>query len=115
MNRQHTFLVKSSDGISSYTVDFLVSDDSTVVLCSCPAGAKGKACKHKILLLKNRFELLVDTQQIEQLDSVLKDLQKSKLFNELQCLEEAESAYELTLLSLNRAKKRFENVLKGIY
>jgi len=114
LNQQHTFLVRSSDGISSYKVDFLVSDDSTVVLCSCPAGVKGKACKHKILLLKNRFELLVDTQQIEQLDSVLKDLQKSKLFNELQCLEEAESAYELTLLSLNRAKKRFENVLKGI-
>jgi hypothetical protein len=113
LNQQHTFLVRSSDGVSSYTVDFLISDDSAMVLCSCPAGAKGKTCKHKILLLKNRSDLLVDTQQIEQLDSVLKGLQKSNLFNELQCLEEAESAYELALLSLNRAKKRFENVLKG--
>lgn len=113
MNQQHTFLVRSSDGVSSHTVDFLISDDSAMVLCSCPAGAKGKTCKHKILLLKNRSDLLVDTQQIEQLDSVLKGLQKSNLFNELQCLEEAESAYELALLSLNRAKKRFENVLKG--
>jgi len=113
LNQQHTFLVRSSDGVSSYTVDFLISDDSAKVLCSCPAGAKGKTCKHKILLLKNRSDLLVDTQQIEQLDSVLKGLQKSNLFNELQCLEEAESAYELALLSLNRAKKRFENVLKG--
>jgi len=113
LNQQHTFLVRSSDGVSSYTVDFLISDDSAMVLCSCPAGAKGKTCKHKILLLKNRSDLLVDTQQIEQLDSVLKGLQKSNLFNELQCLEEAESAYELALLSLYRAKKRFENVLKG--
>jgi hypothetical protein len=113
LNEQHTFLVRSSDGASSYTVDFLISDDSAMVLCSCPAGAKGKTCKHKILLLKNRSDLLVDTQQIEQLDSVLKGLQKSNLFNELHCLEEAESAYELALLSLNRAKKRFENVLKG--
>jgi hypothetical protein len=93
LNQQHTFLVRSSDGVSSYTVDFLISDDSAMVLCSCPAGAKGKTCKHKILLLKNRSDLLVDTQQIEQLDSVLKGLQKSNLFNELQCLEEAESAY----------------------
>jgi len=89
LNQQHTFLVRSSDGVSSYRVDFLVSDDSAMLLCSCPAGAKGKACKHKILLLKNRSDLLVDTQQIEQLDSVLKGLQKSNLFNELQCLEEA--------------------------
>jgi hypothetical protein len=85
-----------------------------VVLCSCPAGSKGKNCKHKILLLKNRSDLLVDKQQIEQLDGVLKDLRKGKLFNELQCLEEAESAYQRALLSLNRAKKHFENVLKGI-
>lgn len=114
MNRQHTFLVRSSDGVSSYTVDFVISDDSIMVLCNCPAGAKGKTCKHKILLLKNRFELLVDTQQVDKLDSVLKDLRKGNLFNELECLEEAESAYELALRSLNRAKKRFENVLKGI-
>lgn len=113
MNQKRTFLVRSSDGVSNYSVDFVVSELGMAVLCSCPAGVKGKLCKHKLSLLKNQTNLLVENLQAQDLGVLLQSMRNGNLLIELHQFEHAEAVYEVALASLNQAKKRLENSLKG--
>jgi len=113
LNWRKRFSVLSSDGHTIYYVDFVFSGDRVAVRCSCPAGNKGRFCKHKVLLLKNRSELLVENQQIDELSIMLCELRDQALFHELELLCQAEAIHDAAVVSLNEAKKRFEIVLRG--
>lgn len=113
MSEMCSFLVRSSDGVTSYSVEIGTSDFLVVVKCSCPAGIKGKLCKHKVRLLGNDYEVLSDNLQKQELSSVLHSIRDSTALIELRQYKEAELAYKTALATFEKAKKRLEKSLKG--
>jgi len=45
------FEVRSSDGVTTYAVEFSLESGKLHIHCSCPAGVLGKWCKHKMWLI----------------------------------------------------------------
>ena len=112
MKESQKFFVRSSDGVSSYPVEIAITDSVVTVQCGCPAGVKGKLCKHKVHLLNSGSEILTDKLQKETLNLVLLRIQGSQAMIELQNYRETEMAYNAAVSSFEQAKKRFEKVLK---
>jgi len=113
MNVKHSFLVRSSDGVSSYLIEMTVSSLELAVQCSCPAGIKGRLCKHKVHLLDNDVSILVDKQQEEDLRLVLSSTRDSASLIELQRYKEAELACNAASASFEQTRKRLERTLRG--
>lgn len=113
MSENYEFLVQSSDGVSSYSVEIMTSDLDMAVKCSCPAGVKNKLCKHKVRLLDNDVDILVDKRQKDALSLVLHRSQEKTALIELRRYREAELTYNDACASFAQAKKRLEKMLRG--
>ena len=105
--------VLSSDGDSSYVVEFVFDEGSLTVHCECPAGEFGKSCRHKLGLLQGDFSILANSDEKPLLDNVRQWVEKSKLNELLATLRSAEAAEKAAKASLAVAKKRLEKAMSG--
>lgn len=91
-----TILVKSSSQTEPRTVLMRQDDSGLSIACDCPAGERGRICKHKRAMASADDRMLYDEGQRENFKQVMELLAQSgysDLMNELKAAEnELESA-----------------------
>jgi len=106
------FLVKSSDKVTVYQVNFSLGKDVRIQ-CDCPAGVFGKICKHKIGLLLGEVGLLADSNQADFLMECIKKLDGSDILKVLNELNEGERQLSKIKKICEVKKKSLEKLLQG--
>lgn len=105
--------MKSSDGDSTYVVQFIFDAGKLSVYCACIAGALGKICKHKISLLNGDGGSLVDSGQDGRVAEVQKWIMQSDWPALLRLFGEAEVRASAAQTELARMKKKMEAGMKN--
>ncbi len=113
MTERFEFLVRSSDGLSNYSVVISLTDSMASVACNCGAGVLGRLCKHKLRLLERDFAILASPSQGNELNELLDRMVGSRVMAEMQGYREAEFAKQESTRSFELAKKRLEIALRG--
>ena len=113
MLMEKKLFAKSSDGINSYSVHFIIQEDKLSIFCDCPAGEWGKFCKHKLALLRNEKDMLFNRDQEKELAEVQNWVRQSKYPDMLEKLDSAEREAKKANAELKKAKKSFENAMKS--
>jgi len=101
------FEVQSSDGGSTYPVEFSVENEMLHVYCGCPAGALGKWCKHKMRLVSGDSSAVLGNFDSTDMDEVLTWVKKSgypRLLNEMKLAED----------EMQAAKKKMDNAKRAL-
>jgi len=106
------FIVKSSDNLTTYKVDFNFGE-VVQVQCDCPAGIYGKHCKHKMGLLQGDTSLLADPNQSGLLTECLSRLDGSDIFKAIQELNACEHQLSEMKKICEKKKKSLEKILQG--
>lgn len=110
---QHDLLVKSSDGDSTYVVQFILVAEKLSVYCSCSAGAFGRSCKHKLALLNGDRKLLFENGTNEGFDEVQVWIKRSAWPALLVALDSAEERYRVAKSEAEKIKKTIEAGMKN--
>ncbi len=102
--------VEGSTG-DSYTATFAREGDILRALCSCPAGASGTHCKHRLALLAGDFrqargDLTADVG--EQVATLLRGTEVERV---LQALSEAQRDLERAQREVKSHKKALDRVM----
>ena len=113
MFTEKKLFVKSSDGINAYTVHFILQEDKLSIFCDCPAGKWGKFCKHKLALIRNFEDMLLNRDQEKELAEVQNWIRQSKYPDLIKKLEFAESEVKKANADLKKVKKSFETAMKS--
>ncbi|RYH04109.1 hypothetical protein EU805_01685 [Salipiger sp. IMCC34102] len=82
-------LVKSKSSGAEYTVEVFTEGDIPMITCSCPAGANGKACKHRFSLLNGDWkEVKHSSHSAEDFENLLHGSQLREAITEMRQAEE---------------------------
>jgi hypothetical protein len=104
-----SFLVQGSSS-SPYVVSFSKPLNSILCKCTCPAGLKGQACKHRLRILRGFAENIVsgNLHEVEIVSSWLPGSEIERVLLEVERLEHEASKVktELTL-----AKKKLSKAM----
>jgi uncharacterized Zn finger protein len=106
------FQVESSDGITSYIVEFVREGNALFAHCNCPAGNYGKLCKHKLMIMSGEIENFHDVNQKQSYEIVKGWIQNSSLPGFMFDLASSEKELEKLKVRVNRFKKQLEIALK---
>lgn len=104
--------VKSSDGTSSYSVEFNWDGMQLKVSCDCRAGALGQHCRHKDGLLRGDPTLLADSIDRDWLLEIVNWVCQSPVGVALQRMREAEDRLAVAQASAKAAKKSLEKAMR---
>ena len=110
---QHDLLVKSSDGETTYVVQFILDAEKLSVFCTCSAGEFGKICKHKLALLNGDRSLLVDDGDTLGFAEVQGWIKQSEWPTLLNLFNESEEKFKVAQAELAKIKKRVEAAMKN--
>ena len=110
---QHDFLVKSSDGDSTYVVQFILDAEKISVFCTCSAGAFGRICKHKLSLLNGDKSLLVDSTGTETFSEVQDWIKRSAWPELLSLFNDGEISVKVAQAEFAKAKKKIEAAMRN--
>ena len=80
--------------------------------CSCPAGANGQACKHRLRILSGNCEGIVGGD-VGRIAEVVDWVSGTDVENYLKALILAEDAYEIAKAELSSARKNFAASLRS--
>ena len=111
---QHELVVKSSDGDSTYVVQFVLDAEKLSIFCNCSAGAFGKFCKHKILLLAGDSSLLDAGGRNDGFSEVQEWIAQSGTWPVLlKQFIECEKAFGIAQAEYANVKKKIESGMKN--
>jgi hypothetical protein len=105
-----TFLVQGSE-VEPYAVRFRKSDSNLTADCTCPAGAIGQCCKHRIRILEGNAEGIV-SGNAEALKTVASWLAGTDVEIALRNLRATEARLETAKKELSTAKKNLAGALR---
>ncbi len=109
------FKVLSSDGVTTYVVEFSFESDKLHVYCSCSAGVFGKWCKHKMQLLSGDISGVIDTSSVADFVEVQNWVRSSEFPRLLEALKSAEEEMQSAKTKMNYVKKALEKAAqKGL-
>lgn len=110
---QHDLLVNSSDGETTYVVQFIFEAKKLSVFCTCSAGEFGKICKHKLALLNGDRSLLVDDSDALGFVEVQGWIKQSEWPTLLSLFNEGEEKFKIAQTELAKTKKKVEAAMKN--
>lgn len=102
------FEVLSSDGVTTYILEFSDDTQKLYVYCNCPAGKLGKWCKHKLKLISGDDSMLVGSSKLADFIEVRNLIKNTKFQQLLDTLKVAEEEIQLAKAKMNKAKKALE-------
>ena len=103
---------KSSDGQTSYEVQFVRESGKLSVFCSCPAGEFGKYCKHKLSFLSGESTLLTDTSDVNSISAVQEWVRESGYPSLLAEIDLAETEVKKAQSRVQDLKKKVERAMR---
>lgn len=103
---------KSSDGTSSYLVEFKWDERRLEVLCDCRAGVLGQHCRHKEGLIRGDRSLLWDSSDDPVLNEVVSWVRLSPVGTASTQLRDAEATHKAAQVAVKVAKKSLENAMR---
>lgn len=110
---RYDLLVKSSDGETTYVVQFIIEAEKLSIFCACPAGEFGKICKHKLALLNGDRTMLVVDGSSGGFDDVQEWIKQSEWRALLNSFNESEERVKVAQTDLAKLKKRIEAAMKN--
>jgi len=109
------FEVLSSDGVTTYVVEFSFESGKLHVYCGCPAGVLGKWCKHKMQLISGDVSGAINTSSVADLVEVQNWVRSSEFPRLLNAIKSAEEEMQLAKTKMNNVKKALEKAAqKGL-
>lgn len=103
---------KSSDGTSSYSVEFNWDGNRLEVICDCRAGMLGQHCRHKDGLMRGDHSLLLDSSVGPVLDEVVSWVRLSPVGTASTQLRGAEEKLKAAQVAVKAAKKSLEKAMR---
>src|SRR3989338_1650740 len=109
------FEVRSSDGVSTYSVEFSLESGKLHVFCGCPAGELGKWCKHKMRLVSGNVAGVLGDSGTSDMAEVLTWIKNSEFPRLLDEMKSAESEMQVAKTKMDNVKKALEKAArKGV-
>lgn len=109
------FEVQSSDGVTTYIVEFSLESGKLHVYCGCSAGILGKWCKHKMRLISGDISGVLGTSGEADFDEVQKWVGKSEFPQLLDDMKSAENEMQRAKTKMDNLKKTLEKAAqKGV-
>jgi len=109
---RHVLRAKSSDGTSSYLVEFNWDGRSLEVLCDCRAGILGQHCRHKEGLIRGDQSLLSDSLDGPALGEIVGWVKLSEVGTASIQLRNAEQRLKAAQVDVKAAKKSLERAMR---
>lgn len=106
------FEVLSSDGVTTYVVEFSFEFGKLHIYCSCPAGVLGKWCKHKMQLISGDVSGVMDTSSVADFVEMQNWIRSSEFPRLLDALKSAEEEMQSAKTKMNNVKKELEKAAK---
>ena len=103
---------KSSDGQTSYEVQFVRELGKLSVFCRCPAGEFGKYCKHKLSFLNGESTLLTDTSDAKSMSAIQDWVRESGYPSLLAEVDFAETETKKAQSRVQDLKKKLERAMR---
>ena len=107
-----TILVTSSSQPIPRTVQVVLDDSGLSFTCDCPAGKRGRLCKHKKAVASGDDSMLYDENQEENFEKVLAWLAQSAYPDLMNELREAEIEMESVRDKVGKIKEKVSHVMK---
>lgn len=105
-------LVKSSSSNKPYTVVVSSKETGLSVSCDCPAGKRGKYCKHKAAIILADDKILYDEDQRDSFNVVKKWLSQSAYLSLTQELQLYEKELEVVKKNVSRQKEKIARLMR---
>ncbi len=86
-----TILIKSSSSSEPRSVLVLQDDSGLCIFCDCPAGDRGRICKHKKAVASGDASMLYDDDQKENFNKIMELISQSDYPKLMKELEKAEN------------------------
>ncbi|MDP1679913.1 MAG: hypothetical protein Q8L02_07370 [Candidatus Nitrotoga sp.] len=102
------FEIKSSDGVTSYVVEFVLEAGKLHVYCGCPAGVFGKWCKHKMQLMTGDMSGACAISGADDMVELQTWISKSEFARLLVEMKLAENEMREAKTKMDRTKKALE-------
>lgn len=99
------FEVRSSDGVTTYAVEFSLESGKLAVHCSCPAGALGKWCKHKMCLISGDVSGVIGSgaDDVVEVLGWIRNSEFPRLLGEIKLAENEMQAAKIKMDNLKKA------------
>ena len=107
-----TILVKSSSQPEPRAVHVVLDDSGLSFNCDCPAGERGRLCKHKKALASIDDSMLFDEYQRENFRQVVNWVAESGYPDLMKELKEAENELESARENAKDIKQKIAHVMK---
>lgn len=102
------FKVLSSDGVTSYVVEFLLESGKLHIHCGCPAGVLGKWCKHKMSFVSGDVAGVLESSAASDVAEVLIWIKNSEFSRLLDEMNLAEGEMREAKIKMDKTKKALE-------
>ena len=106
-----TILVKSSSQTEPRTVLVRQDDSGLSIACDCPAGERGRICKHKMAMASADDRMLYDEGQRENFKQVMELVTQSGYSGLMNELKEAENELESAKQNVWGIKEKISNAM----
>lgn len=103
---------RSSDGTSSYSVEFNWDGANLEIFCDCRAGALGRHCRHKEGLILGDKSILMNSSDESALEEILGWVKLSPVAIALAQYRDAEEKLKAAQAAVIAAKKLLENAIR---
>ena len=107
-----TILVKSSSQPEPRSVLVVLDDSGLSFACDCPAGERGRICKHKKAMASADDSMLYGEDQRESFDQVMEWVAQSGYPDLMKELKEAENEMESVKEKARDIKEKITRVMK---
>ena len=108
---EYTFSAKSSSGVPYLVIFRIGATGGVSIRCNCQAGMFGKLCKHKIALLRGEADMLANTEQETELETLQKIISTTDYPVLFQQIEQIETEIESAKRRITKIKKSIETLM----
>ncbi len=106
-----TILVKSSSQTEPRSVQVIQDDSGLSFFCDCPAGERGRVCKHKKALASCDDSILYDDDQRENFGKVMNWVSQSGYPDLMKELKEVENGLESAKENTREIKEKIARAM----
>ncbi len=106
-----TVLIKSSSSSKPRSVLVLQDDSGLSIFCDCPAGDRGRVCKHRKAVASGDASMLYDDEQKENSNKIMELVSQSGYPELMKELEEAENEMDTEKEKLKDIKAKIARVM----
>ena len=101
-----SILLKSSSSPEPRTVNVVQDEAGLSFFCDCPAGERGRLCKHKKAVASGDASMLYDDTQRDNFNRIMEWVSESGYPQLMQELSKAENQHDLEKEKLNALKAK---------